>query len=326
MYGEGERSDLSVIRSQPATRIGATVVGRLLRNKQVSKMASHNPFDPDYNSDEDVGLDEDSRSFNDRDQWLKMTKGQTLRASLVYFHPADLNAASQLRADARRRGEVPSSEDLRAAARKALEAKAATLGKSVDALTQADRLDLTEVKFKKMMASYQQGLGFVINRKGKDGPDADAVWSKIADPKKYFSTLLLVYPTDRTGAIDKDRLSTDWNLVPWRFGNRVYEDLWKLNAGLKDNGMGLSSQDIKLECKDAQFQNIAVSFVGPSIWQKHEKFRAAVLAKAIPWYERLVPFREMTTDQLRSKLGLGGSAVSDVTVSAGDFGDIMDSV
>lgn len=289
-------------------------------------MASHNPFDSDYNADDDVGLDEDSRSFNDRDQWLKMTKGQTIRASLVYFHPVDLNAVAAHRAEAKRKGENPTSDDLRAAARKALEARATQLSKSVDALTQADRLDLNEVKFKRMMASYQQGLGFVINRKGKDGPDADAVWSKIAEPKRYYSTLLLTYPTDRAGNIDRDRLSNEWKLVPWRFGNRVYEDLWKLHAGLKDNGMGLSTQDLRLECKDAQYQNISVSFVGPAIWQKSDKFKQVVLAQAIPMYERLIPFREMTTDQLRSKLGLGGSAVSDVTAAGSDFSDVLDGV
>ena len=63
---------------------------------------SHNPFDLDY-SDNDVGLDEDSRPSGDRDTWLKMTKGQVLRASLAYFHPLDLNAAAKYRVEAKRR-------------------------------------------------------------------------------------------------------------------------------------------------------------------------------------------------------------------------------
>jgi hypothetical protein len=238
-----------------------------------------------------------------------------------------LNAASRLRVQAKGRGETPSAAELRAAAQKALEDRAKQLGKAVDALTQVDRLDLTEVKFKRMMASYQQGLGFVVNRMGKDGPEGDAVWGKIAEPKQYHTTLLLTYPTDRTGNIDKDRILTDWNLIPWRFGKRVYEDLWKLNAGLKDNGMGLHSQDIKLECKDAQYQNISISFVGPAVWQKADKLRGAVLARAIPMYERLMPFRELSTDQLRAKLGLGGSAVSDVSAAmGGDYSDVLEGV
>lgn len=290
-------------------------------------MGTHNPFDLDYNSDEDVGLDEDSKSFSDRETWLKMQKGQTLRASLVYFHPVDLNAVTRFRAEAKRSGQAPAADAMRMTARKALEDRATALNKSVDSLTQIDRLDLTEVKFKKMLASYQQGLGFVINRKGKDGPEADAVWSKIADPKVYYSTLLLTYPTDRAGNIDKDRLLSDWNLIPWRFSKRVYEDLWKLHAGLKDNGMGLHSQDLRLECKDTNYQNIAISFVGPAVWQKADKFKALVLARAISMYEKLIPFREMTTDQLRAKLGVGGPAVTDVAAtSSGDFQDLLEGV
>lgn len=286
---------------------------------------SHNPFDLDY-SDNDVGLDEDSRPSGDRDTWLKMTKGQVLRASLAYFHPVDLNAVSKYRGEAKRRGEAPSADDLRAVARKALEARAKELGKTSDALTAIERLDLTEAKFKSMMASYQQGLGFVLSRKGKDGPDADAVWNKIAEPKPYFTTLLLIYPTDRSGALDKNRLATDWSLVPWRFGRRIYDDLYKLNAGLRDNGMNLCSQDLTLECKDAQYGNIAVSFAGPAVWQKADKFRNMVLTKAIPMYERLVPFRELTTDQLRAKLGIGGPVAMDSSIGGGDFADILENV
>lgn len=285
-----------------------------------------NPFDVDYDMSDDVGLDGDSPSNDVRDQWLKFTKGQTVRASLVYFHSVDLNAVAKFREESSRKGDTVTQEQILSTARKALEARATQLGKSVDALTPSERLDLSEVRFKRMLASYQQGLGFVLNRKGKDGPEADMVWGKIAEPKIYYSTLLLTYPTDRAGNIDRDRLSSEWKLIPWRFGKRVFEDLWKLNAGLKDNGMGLSTQDLRLECKDAQFQNISVSFVGPALWQKSEKFKQVVLSAAIPMYDRLVPFREMTTDQLRAKLGLGGSAVSDVSAVGGDFSDVLDGI
>jgi hypothetical protein len=289
---------------------------------------SQNPFDSDYGMEDDVGLDEDSKPVNDRDLWLKMTKGQVLRVSFVYFHPIDLNFVNRSRVDAKKKGQTLTPDQIRTIGQKAIAERAGSLSKMPDSLTQVDRLDLTEVKFKKMMASYQQGLGFVVNRLGKDGPDADAVWRKISEPKVYYSTLLFVYPTDRAGNIDRERLPTEWVLVPWRFGNRVYEDIWKLHAGLKDNGMGLHTQDLRLECKDAQYQNINVSFVGPALWQRSDKFRNVVLAKAIGMYDKLVPFREMTTDQLRAKLGLGGSAVSDTSVTAeiGDFAAVLDGV
>lgn len=292
------------------------------------------PFDNQYTLDDsDVGLDDDGKKFlQPRDEWLKMTKGQMLRGSFVHFHTVDKNAAQAFMKAAAAKNEKPTQEQVQAIARKALEERATALGKSLDALTATDRLDLSEVKMKKFWGSYQQGLGFVINRIGKDGPEADSVWKKIAEPKLYFSTLLILYPTNAQGDItdnEKGRLTSDWKIIPWRFGKKTYENIWKLNAGLKSNGMGIHSQDIKLECKDAQYQNIDVSFVGAAIWQKHEKFRSLVLAKAMTFYDKLVPFREMTTDQVRAKLGLGGSAVSSVgsdAASGGDFTDLLDQV
>lgn len=296
-----------------------------------------NPFDAgSYELDEsDVGLDEDGKKFlQPRDEWLKMTKGQCLRAAFVYFHAIDKNTVTKAMVEAQKAGTKLTPEVVRSLATKALEDRAASLTpvKSVDQLTEIDRLDLSEVKMKKLWGSYQQGLGFVVNRLGKDGPEADAVWKKIAEAKLYFTTLLILYPTNAQGDItdaEKSRLTTDWKIIPWRFGKKTYENIWKLNAGLKSNGMGIHSQDIKLECKDAQYQNIDVSFVGAAIWQKHEKFRNLVLSKAMPFYDKLIPFREMTTDQLRAKLGMGGSAVSSVgadAASGGDFTDLLDQV
>lgn len=295
-----------------------------------------NPFDDNSTyslDDQDVGLDDEGKKFlQPRDEWLKMTKGQCLRGSFVHFHTVDKNAAQAALQAAAKKSEPLSQDAVRAIARKSLEDRAASLGKSLDALTAVERLDLSEVKMKKFWGSYQQGLGFVINRLGKDGPEADSVWKKIPEPRLYFSTLLILYPTNAQGDItdnEKGRLTTDWKILPWRFGKKTYEEIWKLNAGLKSNGMGIHSQDIKLECKDAQYQNINVSFVGASIWQKHEKFRTMVLTKAMGFYDKLVPFREMSTDQLRAKLGLGGSAVMSVgddAATGGDFTDLLSQV
>lgn len=287
-----------------------------------------NPFDSDYSSDDDVGLDEESRKFTMKgEDWLKMTKGQQLRGAFVFFHTHDANTVARARAAAKAKSESLTPEQIKAIGRKAIEERAAALSKSVDQLTVADRLDLGEAKFKQMQGHYQQGLGFVLSRLGKDGPEADAVWKKLPEPKQYFTTLLLLYPTNQKGEIgetEKARLATDWRLVPWRFGKPQFERIWKLNAGLRENGLSLATQDIKLECKDAQYQNIDISFAGAAIWQKSDKFKQVVLTKAVEMYDKLVPFRDMSTDQLRAKLGIGGPAVSDVAPS--DFDDMLNNV
>jgi hypothetical protein len=174
-----------------------------------------------------------------------------------------------------------------------------------------------------------------MSRLGKDGAEADAVWQRLGEPQQRFSTLLVVYPTDPNGDIPADdaakrRILTDWQIKPWKFGKQTYDEIWKLNEGLKENGLGIHLQDVKLECKDAKYQNIKVSFVGKAIWRMKDAVRESVLVAALAQYDKLIPYREVTTDWLRSKLGLAGPLAgsdSGTEVSTGrDFGDLLDQI
>lgn len=275
----------------------------------------------DYESD--LGLDEEDRKHAKAGadlEWYKGVKGKTDRCAIIYFHTVDVTAVTA----ARKKSPQTSKEDLLKIAQASLAERATKLSKTPDQLTRVDRLDLRAVHFKRYASHYQEGLGFVLSRLGKDGPEADEVWKRLPEPKTHFSTLLLVYPTDRQGNLDKERFSNGWTIKPWRFSPKRYDSIWKLNNGLVQNNLSIANQDLLLECKDDKFQQIDISGAGPALWLKNDKFREMVLAKAVDVYEKLVPFREMTTDQLRQKLGLGGSAVQDV--SGGDFNDLLDNV
>jgi hypothetical protein len=289
-------------------------------------------FDTSYEDlDDYVGLDEEGRKVaSNRLEWLSLKKGQVIRAAFVYFHGVNQNAVLRAVTEAKNGGKPPlTSDQKKAVGRKALEERAAALNKDLGKLTDQDRLDLTEVKFKKIVAHYQEGLGYVVSRLGKDGAEADSVWKRLDEPRTYFTTLMLVYPTNSKGDIteaEKGRIVTDFQIIPWRFGPTTFQTIWKLNSGLQSNNLSIASQDLKLECKNDQYKTIDPTFVGASIWQRNDKFRQTVLDKAIPLYDKLNPFREMTTDQLRSKLGLGGSAVADVAMTDGDFSDLLNNV
>ena len=292
-------------------------------------MSNSNPYS-DYEDSGDIGLEEEGKEEfkRDSDNWFKMDKGQIVRAAMIFFHTVDANAVARARKVAKEAGKELSRDEILAIARQALEARANSLNpvKPIDTLTDIERLDLSEIKMKRFDYHYQQGLGYVMSRMGKDGPEGDKVWSKLDAPKRSFSSVLLLYPMKgNTGEIAKEKIASDFEVVPWRFSKPVYERIWKLNAGLRENNITLATQDLKLECKDKQYQNIDVSFAGPAIWQKSEKFRTFVLERALAWYPKLLPFREMTTDQLRAKLGFGGPAVSDVS-AGGDFTDLLDNV
>lgn len=277
------------------------------------------PFDNYEEYENDLGLGDDDRKAaksNADIEWYKGEKGRTDRAAIVYFHPVDVTAVTA----ARKKDKSLPREELVKIGQKALADRAASLGKTVDQLTAVDKLDLTQVHFKSYSSHYEDGMGYFLSRLGKDGPEADAVWKRLSEPKRGFSTALVVYPTMKDGSIDKARFN-DLTVKPWRFSQKRYEAIWKTNNTLSLNNLSIANQDLLLECKDTKFQQIEPSGAGPAIWLKSEKLKETVLEKAVALYDKLVPFREMSTDQLRQKLGLNGSAVQDVT--GGEFNDLL---
>lgn len=286
----------------------------------------------DYDLDSDVSLAEDEKNVGGTttDDFKMTHKGQLARVAFVYFHTVDANAVRAAVKAGRVAGKQLSRDEIVEVAKKALAKRAETAGKPVDKLSAVDKLDLNVAHFKVMKAHYQDGIGFVLSRLGKDGSEADAVWKRLGDPRAYFSTLLLIYPTNSEGALNKEEFATQvkqgkLKLIRWRFGKKTHDSIWKQNDALRENGIVLASQDVKLECKEPKYQNIEVSAAGPAVWLKNETIKAAVLAQAVTQYDKLIPFREMTTDQLRAKLGLGGGSASD-DVSADNFQDMLDQV
>lgn len=292
-------------------------------------------FETDYDFTGDVSLDEEGRkAADDRQEWLKMSKGEIRRMAFVYYHTVDKNYVAKEMVKAREAGSPMSPDRAKAIGRKVLEALATKLGKPVEQLTILDRLDLSEVKFKQSRAHYQQGLGFIHSRLGMDGPEGDSVWKRLEEPKVYFSTLMLVYPANSRGDMSTDDIGrlNEVRLIPWRMSKPLFMAVWKHNSGLMLNGMSIASQDIKAECTDATYQKIDISLAGPSVWLRNPAYKKAVLEKAVGVYDKLDPFRTISTDQLRAKLGLGGGSMSDVSVSGGEafstdnFADVLNAV
>jgi hypothetical protein len=285
-------------------------------------MATNDPFSEYDDLDDDIGLDAEDRAQvkSNKQDWYKAEKGRVDRVAFVYFNTVDVTAARI----AKRKNAGISKDEMIAAGKAALEARAKKLEKTVETMTAVDRLNLNDVRFKKMLAHYQEGLGYVISRLGLDGAEADDAWRRLPEAKQHFTTLLLVYATTRDGEIIKEKLATGWKLLPWRFSPDRYSQICKRNVALVENGITIASQDIQIECKDTQFQNVTIDALGPAIYRKNPKFQELVLTKAVELYEKLSPFRDMTTADLRIKLGLGGGATA--SVGAEEYGDILDHV
>jgi hypothetical protein len=292
-------------------------------------MDTNNIYD-DYDNDIALEPEDRQRVRADRPEWFKMVKSQSQVCAFLYFHPLDVTAAKAFASEARKAGGELSRDSMKKAGQKALEERASALGKPLEQLSRAEKLDLSRVQFRSCRAHYHFDIGFTLSRLGLDGPEADVVWKSLPEPCQYFSTLLLLYPTTPEGKLDVEGTRAGkWRLMPWRFGRSMYNEIFALNDGLRANGLSIAEQDVRLECQDAKYQRIKVSFVGKAVWRSNDSFKQKVLSVAVQQYDRLVPFRAMSTDDLRSKLGLGGTVGLGTPmnpVSDTDFGHLLDSV
>ena len=280
-------------------------------------------IDLDTNYDDDVGLGAEDKKHARSNQleWFKGEKGRTYRVSLVYFNPLE---ASVVRA-VRKKNPAATKEEILSSVNGVFAKKAESLSKSVDQLTAGDKLDLNNVRFKKIEAHYKEGVGYVVSRLGKDGAEADSVWKTLGDVKTYFTTCLIVYPTTREGEPVKEQLATNWTVTPWRFSNKVFRRLHEVAESLRSNDLNICMQDLSLKCTNTEYQNFDIDGAGKALWRMNANFQAKVLEKALPVYEKLVPFRELSTADLKIKLGISDGGGVDTTMD-GDFGNLMEQV
>jgi len=272
---------------------------------------------------DDIGLgDEDKGKVNSNQvDWYKGEKGRTDRVALIYFNSI---RQTVLRKALRAKPDLTKDQQ-KAVVVQVLQKLAEKLGKPVDQLDAVDELDLTEARFRTLSSSYKQGVGYVEWPK-KLSPEEEKVWKKLGEKKDYVCTLLLIYPTDKDGDIDRDRLAKGWTVKPWRFPAKIYEAIRKINRGQAESGNSVASLDLTISCEDTQYQKLSILPAGPSIYLKNDKLKNMVLSKAATMYDKLNPFRQLTTDELREKLGLTGGATGGGSSESTDFSDVLSNI
>jgi hypothetical protein len=272
---------------------------------------------------EDIGLGEEDKGKVNSNQveWYKGEKGRTDRVALIYFN----NVRQTVLRKAIKQKPDLTKEQQKAVVIQVLQKLAESKNKTVDQLDAVDELDLTEARFRTFSSSYKQGVGYVEWPK-KLSAEEERVWKKLGDKKDYVSTLLLVYPTDKEGEIVRERLATGWTVKPWRFPAKIYDAIRKINRGQAESGNSVASLDLTISCEDTQYQKLQILPAGPSIYLKNDKLKRMVLEKAVTMYDKLNPFRQLTTDELREKLGLGGGSTGGGSSESSDFSDVLSNI
>jgi len=159
--------------------------------------------------------------------------------------------------------------------------------------------------------AFMKGVGYFINK----GPE----YTKIAGepPKKRINTIIVKWPTTRTGKLDAQAIQDGaFEVMYWVFDPNKYDEIKPVHMDWP-----FGKHDLKINCSDAGFQKMSFSPYPDSVLRKFlEKGLDHPLVKQIikSGQALLADVRneigkDMTIEQIREKLtggGGGGAAPS----------------
>ena len=182
--------------------------------------------------------------------------------------------------------------------------------------------DLAKPRFLAAQVQFHPQLHSIVSRQGEPGADEE-VWACFQEPPRLkAATLILRYPTDNKGVVQKEQFTPPLPMLVWEFGAATLERLKKLHGDLKAKGSSLSAVDIFCTCTNERFQRFELRVAGPAIWRMRDDVAARTLDRAGKHYPHVSVGRELTDEQLRQALGLSVPNA----VSEPNFDSMMDEV
>jgi len=172
--------------------------------------------------------------------------------------------------------------------------------------------------------NYIQGVGYILNQ--------GAEFTKYAGepPRQRIATVIIIWPTDKRGALDRTRLANgDFEVKPWIISSEKYKTLEQIHREFS-----FGEHDVTAKCEEngTQYQKLAFSPCKDSLYrQLLESPKATVFVDQIraevaaitAGIQDLVG-RKMTIQQIKEKLAQGGGApmVRDMGENNAVSGDI----
>lgn len=275
----------------------------------------------DYDASSDVSATPENkdRSKSNDHKFTPMVDN-TYRISIVYFQPIAQTIAQAMIKAAKKAGTEVDKDQFDQKLKATLTKIAESKGKSYDALEDWEKLDLSTVQFKKYTHQYAKGVGDVLSRRGKDGPAADEIWASLGDESTHYGTAVVVYPCNQQGEllVPQENLIQHLTVKVLRVTVNQFNQLVDLNTEMSDISEGkqsLASQDLRLVKEKVNgFDKTTFKASSPALWRKTPQLREVVLKKMLAISDKIIASREMTTKELKIKLGMDtdvGSESSD---------------
>lgn len=241
------------------------------------------------------------------DRFKINTSGQSVRISIIAFRKYH----DVILANKRKEGEELTDSD-KAELITNIDAKLAErLGKSIDDLTEVDRLDIKAPRFSMSHVHYKDGIGTIrclSKYQGGQLQEAEVCCKDIGDAEQLVATICLAYPCDKDGNPDMEliKLRKMVSINTLRLSAKKFKKVESVYGNARANDLPV----IDLSCQldgDPKYQKWAITNGLTAIWARDDadpEFRNWVLEEGIRNYKHVkneLGF-EMKKDQLIAKL------------------------
>ena len=186
-------------------------------------------------------------------------------------------------------------------------------------------------KFVGGQTHFLPNCGFVFNK----GPE----YTKLAGeaPKARIGTIIVVWPTDKSGKLDKARLANgEGEVLPWIFSGDKYRSLGQIH-----DEFPLVDHDITMSCSDAQYQKLTFTpckenLLKALINKTDNPTAVTTVARLIGEAQQIASNlpneigKDWSLDQIREKMAGGGSPMASgggghsAAAAGGDIDNLVD--
>lgn len=245
-------------------------------------------------------------------------KGERTRVSIISFKKFhDVVIAAKQREKVGPDGKmIPLTDQEKADFIAKIDSKLAQqLGKSVDQLTDADRLDIKQPRFKYGFTHYGEGVGTIRCLSKYEGTTLvkpDICCDKFGDAEQTVAMVVMTYPVDDNLQVDEDLLKARkyTNFFIWKMGSKKFKKLETAYVEARNDKRFVIDLSVQLD-GDPKYQGQVITSLSGAYWAREggdPAVRAWVLDQGLRAWKHVdnnLGF-EMSKDKLLEKLGGGG--------------------
>lgn len=272
----------------------------------------------------EFGLDESEVvKTNDLEMFKQSANSKRHILSLISFKKHSDKVLAKKEREAMEEGRAFTDANRAEIIAKVDEKIAEKLGKKVNELTEVDRLDISSPRFGVANTHYVEGVGsFRCLSKGRN---REICCNKYGDPSQSIATIVMTYPTDRDGLIDKDLLHQQKyvNFYVWRMTPKKFQQVNQSYTDARDDGKSTINLRVTLD-GDEKYQKQKIEVQGNATWaaEGFDETYQWVLDTGNRMFQQIdksiILGMNLTREKLLEKISSAGGSPSGAQLTGGD--------